>query len=549
MIHMSIAEAARLLGCEAVISPGSRVAATMVTDTKSSETMPTGAESPSAVSTDTKFTGITTDSRQVVPGMLFAALAGANFDGHDYIEQAIAAGAVGVIVSRDASAPVPVLQVQDMLAALAVLAKHWRQHCPVRCVGITGSNGKTTVKEMVAGILRRCGKVLATDGNFNNELGLPLTLFRLDPSHDYAVIEMGASHLGDIAYLADIALPEVGLVTNIGRAHLQGFGSVENVARTKGEVFAALPAEGTAIMNFAEPWLELWKDMNCARSIQYFNGEIDTGSHNDKQVSAERAGTEQVSVEQVSADQLSNQQVSDEQASAGQIRPAQINAGQANDGQICELDISDFHGHITAELVGQETVVCTPVGKFSMNLPLPGTHNLSNALAATAVCLALDVPLDDIKAGLESVKPVPGRLNLISSVSGWTVIDDTYNANPASLYAALQVLSTQDGEPWLVLGDMKELGNDSRKMHAELGDAARIFGVKRLYALGEACEATVDAFGKDAFHYDNRDALIKALCAELHSGVACLVKGSRSMGMEHVVRAISNKHTCLEALG
>jgi len=202
---------------------------------------------------------------------------------------------------------------------------------------------------------------------------------------------------------------------------------------------------------------------------------------------------------------------------------------------------------VTARYEDQSIIVSTPSGEFDLLLPLPGDHNLTNALAATAACLALDVTLQDIKAGLESVEPVPGRLNLNRSVSGWTVIDDTYNANPASLYAALQVLSTQAGEPWLVLGDMKELGDDSRKMHAELGEAARTFGVKRLYALGQASEATVDAFGDEGFHFEDRDALINTLCDELHPGVACLVKGSRSMGMEHVVSAISGQPACLEA--
>ncbi len=194
-------------------------------------------------------------------------------------------------------------------------------------------------------------------------------------------------------------------------------------------------------------------------------------------------------------------------------------------------------------------VVSTPIGEFPLQLPLPGLHNLTNALAATAVCLALDVPLAHIKTGLETVRPVPGRLSLKHASAGWTVIDDTYNANPASLYAALQVLATQNGEPWLVMGDMKELGTDSRKMHAELGDAARSLGVKRLFALGEASTAAVDAFGDRAVHFSSRDELIEALRAELKPGVACLVKGSRSMGMEHVVNAISNGHEYPEVNG
>jgi len=450
MIHMSLSQAATLLEC-------------------------------APPQDDVSFTGITTDSRQVNPGMLFAALSGEHFDGHEYIQQAKELGAVAVLVCRKVETDLPVLQVTDVLAALGILAGYWRKQCPAKVVGITGSNGKTTVKEMVASILRQQGAVLATEGNFNNELGLPLTLFRLDTSHDYAVVEMGASYPGDIAYLAGITRPDVGVITNIGPAHLQGFITMEGVARAKGELFAALPRDGVAVFNANEPWVELWQGINNAGTIYYFGGEGEN--------------------------------------------------------------------HIQARGNAEEVVVSTPPGEFSLQLPLPGEHNLTNALAATAVCLAFDIPLADIKTGLEAVKPVRGRLSLVHANAGWTVIDDTYNANPASLYAALQVLARQSGEPWLVLGDMKELGSDSRKMHAELGDAARSLGVKRLFALGDASTATVDAFGPSAVHFSNKDRLIEALRSQLKPGVACLVKGSRSMGMEHVVSAISNGDEYLEANG
>ena len=450
MIHMSLSQAATLLEC-------------------------------APPQNDVSFTGITTDSRQVTPGMLFAALSGEHFDGHDYIQQANELGAVAVLVCRKVETDLPVLQVTDVLPALGILAGYWRKQCPAKVVGITGSNGKTTVKEMVASILRQQGMVLATDGNFNNELGLPLTLFRLDTSHDYAVVEMGASYPGDIAYLAGITRPDVGVITNIGPAHLQGFITMEGVARAKGELFAALPRDGVAVFNADEPWVELWQGINKAGTVYYFGGEGEN--------------------------------------------------------------------HIQARGNAEEVVVSTPLGEFSLQLPLPGEHNLTNALAATAVCLALNIPLADIKTGLEAVKPVRGRLSLVHANAGWTVIDDTYNANPASLYAALQVLAGQSGEPWLVLGDMMELGSDSRKMHAELGDAARSLGVKRLFALGDASTATVDAFGPSAVHFSNKDRLIEALRSQLKPGVACLVKGSRSMGMEHVVSAISNGDEYLEANG
>ncbi len=455
MIRMGIHTAAALLGC---------------TPTES----------------DLAFTGITTDSRQVIPGMLFAALPGETFDGHDHIPEAVGRGAVAVLVSRRIETSVPALEVADVLVALGHLAAWWRQQCPARVVGITGSNGKTTVKEMIASILRQESAVLATDGNFNNELGLPLTLFRLAPSDDFAILEMGASNPGDIAYLGGIAKPDVGVITNIGPAHLQGFVDVEGVARAKGELYASLAEGGTAVMNSTEQWLDLWRGVNTAKNVSFF-GE----------------------------------------------------PGAA--GNSVGLSVANQHG--------DAVTISTPVGNFSLLLPLPGAHNLTNALAATAVCLALDIPLADIKAGLETVKPVPGRLSLVNANAGWTVIDDTYNANPASLYAALQVLASQNGEPWLVLGDMKELGSDSRKMHAELGDAARSLGVKRLFALGDASTATVAAFGDMAAHFSSRDGLIEALRAELKPGVACLVKGSRSMGMEHVVSAISNGGDCQEVSG
>jgi UDP-N-acetylmuramoyl-tripeptide--D-alanyl-D-alanine ligase len=335
--------------------------------------------------------------------------------------------------------------------------------------------------------------VLATKGNFNNELGLPLTLFQLNQSHDYAVVEMGASNPGDIACLAAIARPDIGVISNIGPAHLQGFINEEGVARAKGELYASLPRDGAAIINAAEPWVGLWQTINKAGTIYYFN--------------------------------------SDGEGDGSAARGA------------------DADNHIRLRHCAEGVVVSTPVGEFSLQLPLPGEHNLTNALAATAVCLALHAPLTDIKAGLEAVRPVAGRLSLKRSSAGWTVIDDTYNANPASLYAALQVLASQSGEPWLVIGDMKELGSDSRKMHAELGDAARLLGVKRLFALGEASTATVAAFGDRATHFSSRGDLIAALRSQLKPGVACLVKGSRSMGMEHVVNAIADGYEALEVNG
>jgi len=321
--------------------------------------------------------------------------------------------------------------------------------------------------------------VLATQGNFNNELGLPLSLFELEEKHRYAVLEMGASKSGDIGYLAQIARPDIGLVNNIASAHLEGFGSEEGVARTKGELFASLPSSGWAVMNADEPWLDIWREMNTAGNTITFGA----GAGSDVRVEENK------------------------------------NGGRIN----------------------------TPDGSFDLQLALPGGHNLINAAAATAIALALGINMEIIRQGLERVEPVPGRLNLLHTAAGWTVIDDTYNANPASLYSALQVLARIPGEPWLVLGDMKELGTDSSKMHREVGENARVMGVRRLLATGEMSMHTVDAFGPGAEHFGSRDGLIEALCRDIRPGVNCLVKGSRSMGMESVVEAIVQESEMREA--
>jgi UDP-N-acetylmuramoyl-tripeptide--D-alanyl-D-alanine ligase len=407
--------------------------------------------------------------------MMFAALSGARSDGHDFVTGAIETGAVAALVSNSVHLPDTAgfvqLVVDDVLHALGTLACAWHRQIRPRTVGITGSNGKTTTRDMVANILARNARVLATSGNFNNELGLPLTLFQLDSKHEFAVLELGASKSGDIRYLAEISAPGVGLVTNVSRAHLQGFGDEEGVARAKGELYEALPVDGFAVINADEPWAGLWLEMCASKNVITF------GRENKSDVTLVR----------------------DER-------------GQS---------------------------VKTPDGSFTLQLSLPGDHNLQNALAATAVALTLDIPLEQIREGLESTRAVPGRLNLVYTMPGWTVIDDTYNANPASLYAALQVLSLERGEPWLVLGDMKELGHGSKKMHAEMGEAARALGVKRLFAVGEASVFTVDAFGSGGSHFPDHSSLIDQLCSELRPAVVCLVKGSRSMGMEKVVQAIS----------
>ncbi len=414
---------------------------------------------------------IVTDSRKVHHRALFAALPGSQVDGHDYSESAMKLGAAALLVNRKLDLDIPQLLVADVLLALGTLAHLVRDRVDPVVIGITGSNGKTSVKEMLASILRLQGEVLATQGNYNNELGLPLSLFELEKHHQYAVLEMGASKPGDIKYLAKIAAPDVGLVTNIGPAHLQGFGDEEGVAAVKGELFAQLPPSGWAIINGDEKWSAAWREISGADHVLTFGKQAANDVHPDW-----REG---------------------------------------------------------------KSFIMSPQGSFEVELALPGEHNLVNAAAATAAALALEIPLDTIRRGLENMQPVPGRLNLLHTAAGWTVIDDTYNANPASLYSALQVLAQMQGTPWLVLGDMKELGSSSSKMHVEVGDAARLLGVSQIFATGEMSEYTVDAFGSGASHYPDRESLIEALLDQLRPGINCLVKGSRSTGMEAVVEAIT----------
>ena len=428
---------------------------------------------------DVVIDNIVTDSRKVRYGTLFAALPGSHVDGHDFAASAVEMGAVALLVSHRLELNVPQLVVKDVLLALGRLARLIRDRVNPLVIGITCSNGKTTVKEMLTSILRLQDEVLATRGNYNNELGVPLSLFDLEQNHRFAVLEMGASKSGDIAYLAGIAKPDLGLITNIGPAHLHGFGSEEGVARAKGEIFAALPAAGWAIINADEPWSDLWAGMSTAGHSLTFGSQ--PGS---------------------------------------------------------DVQLVENNGH---------SRIVTPGGEFELRLALPGRHNLLNATAAAAVALALDIDLSKIQQGLESVKPVPGRLNLLRTKAGWTILDDTYNANPASLYSALQVLSGMQGTPWLVLGDMKELGKGSRKMHWEVGEAAKAMGVGQLFATGEMSAYTAEAFGAGAEHFEDRDELAAELCSRLRPGVICLVKGSRSMGMEAIVEALSEAAKMREA--
>ena len=421
---------------------------------------------------DVEFSGLSTDTRTLAEGELFIALRGDNFDGHEFIEPARDRGAAAAVCERIVVPGLPSLVVADTRRALGLVSRHWRRSLQPPLVAVTGSNGKTTVKEMLASILRIGGRTLATRGNLNNDIGVPLTLARLSAADRYAVIEMGANHAGEIAWLTEIAEPDVAVVTNAGPAHLEGFGSVEGVARAKGEVFLGLGPDAVAVINGDDAYAPLWRDFAGIRRVLEFG-----------------------------------------------MRPG---------AAVCCRDAGTDGG----------MTLSTPLGDCRVRLPVPGRHNRMNALAAAAAAVALHVGLDDIVAGLERFRPVQGRLHVARTEVGAMLVDDTYNANPASLAAGLAVLQDYPGEHWLVLGDMAELGPDASALHADAGRAARASGVRRLYTLGTHSEEAARAFGTGGRHFRDREELVEALRRDLQAGVTLLVKGSRSMAMDRVCAAL-----------
>ena len=447
---------------------------------------------------DVRFAAVSTDSRKIKTGDLFIALRGEHFDGYEFVAQAAQSGAVASLVNADSyrieergarseqearsEAPHSILNpqssiliVEDTRLALGRLAAYWRRQFDIPLVAITGSNGKTTVKEMLASILRKASgneaAVLATQGNLNNDIGMPLTLLQLNAQHRYAVIEMGMNHPGEIDYLTLIACPDVALITNASGAHLEGLGSVEAVARAKGEIFAGLRQRGTAVINADDDNAPLWRTLVGSHPLLEFG--------------------------------LSRQ--------------------------------ADVTGQWQPQDTGLYLDAHTPSGDFSADLQVPGAHNACNALAATAAAIVLNVPLETIVAGLEKFGGVAGRLQRKAARHGATLIDDTYNANPASLRAAIGVLAQADGRRVLVLGDMGELGDNAAALHAGIGGEARRAGIEKLYALGELSRNAVRAFGNGAQHFERIEDLQDALEQELDADTTVLVKGSRFMKMERVV--------------
>lgn len=419
--------------------------------------------------------GVSTDTRSIKQGDLFIALRGPNFDAHDFAANAVAQGATAVMVERQLKIPVPQLIVTDTRLALGKLASAWRMQFKIPVIALTGSNGKTTVKEMTAAICAQRGAVLATQGNLNNDIGVPLTLLQINHDHHFAVIELGANHHGEIAYLTELTKPDVALINNAGPAHLEGFGSLEGVANAKGEIYAGLSTTGIAVINADDQFAPVWHQLCAGRKTITF----------------------------------------------GIKNSAQINA---------KWQIDEF---------GSQLQLGTPLGEATIRLHLLGYHNVMNAMAAAAATTAIGFTPTEIKAGLEQVKPVKGRLQLKVGKQGSRIIDDTYNANPASFKAALDVLSVFPGQRFVALGDMGELGNTGVSLHQEVGNYAKLAGVQRLYTVGPLARHAADSFGDVAHAFAEQPQLISALQSDLSSEVTLLVKGSRSTHMEHVVNALT----------
>ena len=423
---------------------------------------------------------VCTDSRTLKPGALFVALRGPNFDGAAFVQAAAAQGAIGALVERATPGVLPQVRVPNTLHALQELARNWRADFTLPVIAVAGSNGKTTAKEMTAAILSRMGLCMATHGNLNNHIGVPVTLMRLEAAHRSAVIEMGANAIGDVAALMRIARPTVGLITNAGAEHLEGFGNLDGVAQGEGETVSCLGADGTAIINADDAYAAYWRGISGTRRIVTF------GVHAEADFTAKNV----------------------------------------------------FQGTERGEFATRFTLL-SPMGERAIMLKAGGAHNIGNALAAAAAASAAGASLENIGLGLADFRAVAGRLQLKAGTRGSWIIDDSYNANPSSVRAAMEVLRTLSGPSWLVLGDMAELGDASQDSHAHIGSYARDCGIKRLFAMGPLSSRAVETFGSGGEWFADADSLTRRLQAELTSGVTVLIKGSRVNRLERVVQALT----------
>ena len=434
-----------------------------------------------------EFSSVSTDSRSLQPGALYVALRGENFNGHRFVEQAIEAGAVGILASEpvDTGAEITSMQVADTLVALQQMAHASRMAFDGPVVAVTGSNGKTTTKEMIASVLRAhygCEAVLATVGNLNNHIGVPLSLLARKPSHRVAVIEMGMNHFGEIALLTRLTEPTVAVITNAAAAHLEGVGTLAGVAEAKGEVFAGLRAGGVAVLNADDYFLPYWQVLNRKRAAMTF-------------------------------------------------------------GRAANADVRGISGAAPRSMLLHAVASSHMAETTAIELPLEGEHNVSNALAAVAVGRALSIPDKVIKRGLEATINVAGRLQSRPFINGTTLIDDSYNANPASMRAAAQVLVSHATPRYMALGDMGELGPASDELHELLAADISKMPFDGVFTLGPRMNRVVHVFGAHAKAFDDVDPLSETLYRRLIPGATLLVKGSRSMAMERVIEKLEKMST------
>ncbi len=426
---------------------------------------------------DIEISRVVTDTRVDCREALFIALKGENFDAHKFVENAKSKGAKALLVEHSVATDLPQVIVGDTVKSLGKIAEYVRDKVNPLVIGITGSAGKTTVKEMVASILRQKGKVLATQGNFNNHIGVPLTLLRLEVTDQFAVIEMGANHIGEIEYCASIAKPDVSVINNVEAAHIEGFGSVEGVAKAKSEIYQALTSNGKAVINLDSAFSDEWIEQLA--SLQ----KITVSRHKDANFTAD------------------NCQIQD-------------------------------NGNVTFNMQHTQDGSAQTV---SVQLPVPGMHNVSNALVAAALASAVGADMEMIKVGLEAMVAVKGRLNQFKALQGALIIDDTYNASVASVKAAIDYLASLSGTKVLVLGDMAELGDESAQYHREVGEYAKEKNIERLLVCGRWVKHSAEVFGQNAQYFDSKDLLVSYLRNVIQPDYKILVKGSRSAQMEQVV--------------
>lgn len=431
------------------------------------------------VGTDREYTNVSSDSRAIQAGELFVALQGPRFNANEFVGAAKTVGAAGAVVDTQQPIEIPQIVVADALKALTSVSRAWRHQFAIPVVGVAGSNGKTTVKEMTAAILGQAGNTLATRGNLNNHIGVPLTLMRLDAAHQFAVVEMGADRAGEVANLVEIGTPTIGLITNAGAEHLEGFGSLEGVAHAEGEMVAGLAPTAIAVINADDEFADLWRGLTRARVTTF-----------------------------------------------GVDKPADFAA-------------KDIRAEIGQKGFLTRFTLSSLQGKIPIELQLAGRHNVVNSLAAAAAAAAAGASLQQIAAGLATMRPVSGRLQLKVAKSGAWIIDDSYNANPSSVRAGIDVLADVEGRKWLVIGDMAELGEFAESSHVEIGSFARERGIERLFATGSLAALAVESFGNGGQWFSDPQGLAEALGAATPD-VRMLVKGSRINRLERVIEALVN---------